>query len=279
MFAMGLTISGAILFLAMTEFHEIARKLNLKFNYGLIITGAAILLCVFFLASPVYGQDSTETEVETTMVQSSTHTYKMNLGPVGVMTVSVDSLNPQSMKIITMGNTVSVDIDTSIMPFDTIAAIIDSASSSSNLTFSMAHAFGDDSEDDNGAGGVIDSVFGSMEAIIIVAIVFISLLLMGLGIPILLFILLLTRWRWIHRERMKAIETGIVIPPGGNGKDPSVFQRKGLILFFIGIGFMAASAYIGGFPIVVGIIIFMWGLGNLAWFYTTGRKNKKEANE
>jgi len=279
MFVMGLTISSAILFLAMTEFHEIARKLSLKFNYGLVLTTAVIIICAFFLASPVYGQDSTATEVESTMVQSSTHTYKMKLGPVGAMSVSVDSLNPQTMKIITMGNTVSVDIDTSMMPFDTIAAIIDSASSSSNVTFSMAHAFGSDSKNDDGPSGVIDSVTGSMEAIIIVAIVFISLLLMGLGIPILLFILLFTRWRWIHGERMKAIETGIVMPPGGNGKDPSVFQRKGLILFFMGIGFLIASTYIGGFGIVVGIILFMWGLGNLAWFYTAGRKNKKEANE
>ncbi|MCD6594961.1 hypothetical protein J7L68_04715, partial [bacterium] len=245
----------------------------------------------FVLISPAFGQSSStvqnsanSSQQDSITVQSSTHSFSMKLGPLKVFSMSVDTLDPAQMKIIAMGSTISLDIDTSQIPIDTLIAIIDSANvqnKQSMLKLGFAANSNDEDEYENESkSSAFASIFDSIESVITVAIVFFALLLLFLGIPILLFILLYVRWRWVHNERMKALETGIVIPQSANVKQPTVYLRQGLVLSLLGIGFLISITYIGGFGAVLGIIFAMWGLGYLLWYFITGRKNENiKSNE
>ena len=265
---------------------EIRKQMN---NFSKIFIPLLVILAIgFIFASPAFGGDSSavqssvdSSQKDSTTAQSSTHSFSMKLGPVKFFSMNIDTLNPTQMKIIVMDDTVSLDIDTSQIPFDTLAAIIDSANMQNKQSMIKA-GFSASTNDDNkneSKTSAIESIFYSIKDVFIVAIVFFALLLFFLGIPILLFILLYVRWRWVHAERMKALETGIVIPEKTNGKQPIVYLRKGLVLALIGIGFLITMTYTSGFGAVLGAIFLMWGLGYLLWYFIAGKKdNNKNPN-
>ena len=289
MFWLGIIIGVGIMLGAFTELSgEIRKQMN---NFSKIFIPLLVILAIgFIFASPAFGGDSSavqssvdSSQKDSTTAQSSTHSFSMKLGPVKIFSMSMDTLNPTQMKIIVMDDTVSLDIDTSQIPFDTLAAIIDSAKADSRKQPSMLNlgfiANNSDNDENESSHSTLESIFDSIEDVFIVAIVFFALLLFFLGIPILLFILLYVRWRWVHAERMKALETGIVIPEKTNGKQPIVYLRKGLVLALIGIGFLITMTYTSGFGAVFGAIFLMWGLGYLLWYFIAGKKdNNKNPN-
>lgn len=285
MFSIAAAICGAIMIGGIIEFLDCAKIIGgtcLAKRTAILILLAIVLPLA--IAVPVFAQDN-EKEGNDKVKIAKTHAFSIGAGPMGIVSMTVDTASRGSLKLNVLGDTITIDIDTNIVAFDTVIAIIDSAGAigNMNLGFGLGNAFGKDDDDDdaNGMPGIISSTFDPFATVLVVGIVFVSILLLFLGIPLLLFLILLLRWKWTHKERMRAIEEGIVIPPNGKSavKSPIEYLRKGLVLFFVGLGFIATIYFIGGVGGVIGVILAFWGLGILIWYFAMGRKVTTPENE
>ena len=288
MFWFASVIVSAILVSAFVDFIGIARSMGIKLHRsGLVVITIFIVILGVVLVSPVMALDTdndedsdTEVVVEEVLdsIETSVHTFQMKIGQFGDMSISVDTLEGNALKISVFGETITVDLDTSLIPHDSLIAIIDSAQAITKVkTITMPIAVSLDDDTDNRSTHPFPTFMGSMidpvASIFVVAIVFGSLLLLCLGLPLIILVLLLIRWRYVHKERMRAIEEGVLLPTNGKKKEPADYFRKGLVLLFVGLGFLITIPWLEGFGAVLAAILVFWGLGTLIWYHSQRKKH------